>query len=362
MTTASDTILTDSINPILETAYLSIVNSQTSGILNLGTNMSRTGSIRIGSTGNSAPIYIETGNTGNTYATAAIQIPSFTEGLIKLGNETTTSYLSNVVIYDADINPLTSDTTLGLNSTGTGVFGMGNATGRTGDIKFAAGEGNGCNVNIRVRTSGGGGVFIASGLLSTVAVNIQTGTGTGTVTIGNSANAIALNGAVALQKPLRLGILSTSTTQLGWRSNNLITDPTVSFNTSSITPSAAGNAKTFTMPFIGRAENQTQIEYKHKQEINTYQKKYHTEHKQENKPKRTKYYTEHKQEIKEKTKGYYGDNKERVSKYYDDNKAHILERQNVKIECECGCKVSKVNLPAHKKSKKHLLLVKSEII
>lgn len=113
-----------------------------------------------------------------------------------------------------------------------------------------------------------------------------------------------------------------------------------------------------------RIENQTQIEYKqkHKQEINTYQKKYHTEHKQENKPKRTKYYTEHKQEIKEKTKGYYGDNKERVSKYYDDNKAHILERQNVKIVCECGCEVSKVNLPAHKKSKKHLLLVKSEII
>jgi len=36
------------------------------------------------------------------------------------------------------------------------------------------------------------------------------------------------------------------------------------------------------------------------------------------------------------------------------------ERQNKKITCECGCVVSVVNLPAHKRSSKHLLLMKGE--
>jgi hypothetical protein len=102
-----------------------------------------------------------------------------------------------------------------------------------------------------------------------------------------------------------------------------------------------------------RIECQTPTEY------NEYHKEYHTEHKQEINQRIKKKYTENK-EIKEKKIQYYGDNKERIGQYYDDNKAHILERQNVKVVCECGCEVSKVNLPAHKKSKKHCVLIKKK--
>ena len=37
----------------------------------------------------------------------------------------------------------------------------------------------------------------------------------------------------------------------------------------------------------------------------------------------------------------------------------IQERQNTKIVCECGAKVSRVNLPAHKRSRKHLQLLET---
>jgi hypothetical protein len=48
-----------------------------------------------------------------------------------------------------------------------------------------------------------------------VFTGINTGTGTSTINIGNNTNSIALNGAVTLAKPLILGSVATSTTQLG---------------------------------------------------------------------------------------------------------------------------------------------------
>lgn len=42
------------------------------------------------------------------------------------------------------------------------------------------------------------------------------------------------------------------------------------------------------------------------------------------------------------------------TEYYTNNKDKILERMNQKVKCECGCILSRVNLLAHKKTKKHL--------
>ena len=65
---------------------------------------------------------------------------------------------------------------------------------------------------------------------------------------------------------------------------------------------------------------------------------------------------------KEYTKEYYENNKEkikeRVKEYRENNKELILEKRKVKITCECGCIVRKADLARHKKSNKHLELIK----
>jgi hypothetical protein len=59
---------------------------------------------------------------------------------------------------------------------------------------------------------------------------------------------------------------------------------------------------------------------------------------------------------------YYEDNREEILKcekeYYENNKEEINEKKNEKIECECGCKISRTNISTHKKSNKHLELMK----
>tara|TARA_R100000951_G_scaffold93570_1_gene82135 strand:+ start:34 stop:543 length:510 start_codon:yes stop_codon:yes gene_type:complete len=69
-------------------------------------------------------------------------------------------------------------------------------------------------------------------------------------------------------------------------------------------------------------------------------------------------------------KEYREDNKEKVAerkkKYYENNKEKVAERKKKwynlfgkeKITCECGCVVIKNSLAIHKKSNKHLELIK----
>ena len=61
---------------------------------------------------------------------------------------------------------------------------------------------------------------------------------------------------------------------------------------------------------------------------------------------------------KETQQIYYEKNKEQINKkkkeWYEKNKDRIIKKQTEKITCECGSIVSKNNLPAHKKTKKHL--------
>ena len=61
-------------------------------------------------------------------------------------------------------------------------------------------------------------------------------------------------------------------------------------------------------------------------------------------------------------KQYRIDNIEKKSEYDKqyriDNQEIIKKKKNEKIPCDCGCIVSRSSLPRHKKSKKHLDLVK----
>jgi hypothetical protein len=44
--------------------------------------------------------------------------------------------------------------------------------------------------------------------------------------------------------------------------------------------------------------------------------------------------------------------------YIENNKKEILKKKNEKINCECGCKISRTNISSHKKLNKHLELMK----
>ena len=52
--------------------------------------------------------------------------------------------------------------------------------------------------------------------------------------------------------------------------------------------------------------------------------------------------------------------KQRYKKYYEVNREQILERANQKIECECGCMISRAHIPRHRKTKKHIDLMASK--
>ena len=58
------------------------------------------------------------------------------------------------------------------------------------------------------------------------------------------------------------------------------------------------------------------------------------------------YRKDNKEKIKEKAKEYHEENKEKIKKYRE-------EKLKEKIICECGCKVQKLQLAKHKRTKKH---------
>lgn len=239
MTTASNAILTDSINPILATDTLSIGNLQTSGSLTIGTNAGRTGDIRVGSTTSDAPIYIDTNNGANVWGNPAISLMpnALTFSTLRLGESGDTIYFSNTVIQDGSMNQLNSSDTFNILTNQTGASGtlvIANATSRTGDINIATGGSSTCDINIHNGASSGS-VGIANVTQATT-VNIQSGTGDGTVTIGNSASTVALNGAVTLARPLGIISIPTPTNaRLGFRTVNTMTGPTTAFTCNSTT-------------------------------------------------------------------------------------------------------------------------------
>ena len=103
-----------------------------------------------------------------------------------------------------------------------------------------------------------------------------------------------------------------------------------------------------------------------------YRKEYGKEYREKNKENRKEYYKNNLEKIKEyyknnleKIKEYRENNKEKIKEYRENNKEKIKEKQKEyrqnnkekikeKITCECGAIVSRKNLLAHKRTKKHL--------
>ena len=261
------------------TGAISIGNNQTDGILNLGTNSGRTatGVINIGNSTSLAPINILTVSTKVTETDPAINIGGGASNKwIKigssLGGQNNIVSAANLRVRASpsgcDINGVTQASTtifLGNNQT-SGVLNLGCGVGPDiaairaagADVNIATGASTACNVNILNGATSGGNVNIASGsgITQTTAVAIGSGSTTGTVTIGNSANAVALNGSVTLAKPLILGTVPTANTQLGYIINSALTASVVLATNSSTTQSIAS----FTLP-IGTWQCSYQLRY-----------------------------------------------------------------------------------------------------
>tara|TARA_R110000822_G_scaffold226847_1_gene359474 strand:- start:30 stop:536 length:507 start_codon:yes stop_codon:yes gene_type:complete len=63
-----------------------------------------------------------------------------------------------------------------------------------------------------------------------------------------------------------------------------------------------------------------------------------------------------------RTEEQYKDQRKQWDKeYYEANKQTIIDRQNIKITCECGLVISRNNLPRHCKSKRHIRFVEKEV-
>lgn len=74
------------------------------------------------------------------------------------------------------------------------------------------------------------------------------------------------------------------------------------------------------------------------------------------------YRSENKQEISEQRKIYYYENRSEILKkmknYNEKNKDELNKKRNEKIICECGCETVRSNISKHKKTNKHLELMK----
>ena len=123
----------------------------------------------------------------------------------------------------------------------------------------------------------------------------------------------------------------------------------------------------------------TRKEYRddNKEKIKEWQKEYYEnnkeaiaerskEYRENNKEQITEKHKEwcenNKEQIAKKWKEYYEKNKEQIAEYKkeyrDNNKEQLAEKQKEKVTCVCGCIIRKDGLAEHKKSNKHLGLMK----
>ena len=115
---------------------------------------------------------------------------------------------------------------------------------------------------------------------------------------------------------------------------------------------------------------------KNRKELNEYQKEYLYNNKDIIKKKAKEYRNKNIEIIKEKQKEYRKNNKEKIKEYQNkyrnnnkeylnekhkeyrkNNKEIIKEKAKDKINCICGCEITKSNLSTHLKSQKHINLM-----
>jgi len=79
---------------------------------------------------------------------------------------------------------------------------------------------------------------------------------------------------------------------------------------------------------------------------------------EEDKEHKKQYYIDNAEKLKQYSNDYYKNNKDYYQAYYLNNVDRLKER----IICECGCDVMKSKITRHKKSKKHINLMKCGVI
>lgn len=93
-------------------------------------------------------------------------------------------------------------------------------------------------------------------------------------------------------------------------------------------------------------------------------KQWNEENKEHRKKYGKKYRENNKEFIKELSIKYREENKEKLNikkkEYYENNKKNILEKSNEKITCECGCIVRRGGMTKHRKTNKHIKLMKEK--
>ena len=208
-------IQTTSINAIAPTTgSLSIGDSQTTGVLNLGTNAGRTGGINIGSSTGTGTITVATTNILNL---GVVSAPLSTQKSININGTDDSGgrqYITNLSNFkfrngtgfnEVNIFDQNSANYFAIGDrqvSGQLRIGSGAGVPRSGAVTIATGASNTCDVNIS-NTAGtallptSGAINIASGTSGiagsyTVSTNIGSGSTTGAVTIGNTSNATTL--------------------------------------------------------------------------------------------------------------------------------------------------------------------------
>ena len=83
-------------------------------------------------------------------------------------------------------------------------------------------------------------------------------------------------------------------------------------------------------------------------------KEYRAENKERIRERDRQYEEENKEKIAARKKVYYEKVKEKRKEQYEQNKENIMKIRLEKILCHCGCEVTRTNIAAHQKTKKHL--------
>jgi hypothetical protein len=94
------------------------------------------------------------------------------------------------------------------------------------------------------------------------------------------------------------------------------------------------------------------------------EKEYREANKEKIKVNRKKYRENNKEKISEYTKEHYINNKDKVKErnkeWEENNKTKREEQKGEKTTCECGCILTKGNMSHHKRTKKHINLMKEK--
>jgi len=113
---------------------------------------------------------------------------------------------------------------------------------------------------------------------------------------------------------------------------------------------------------LAKSEYEKQYREQHRDEITEYNKQYREQHRDEICEQKKQYNEQHRDEIKEKKKQYREQHREEIceqmKQYNEQHRDEIRERKRQKITCECGCVVNKSSLSVHRKTTKHILLMK----